>query len=217
MLDSEILRAIRLEVQRQMNVVLPGVTEGTTDDGKEDIGNMFPGMPTATKRPVVHSYGVVSRAPRNTASVVARMGEHTGNRIVLGHRDKDRPKVQEGESALYNADGELVYLKKGEAQIISKKVKLGSANAANAGVLGDVLSNLLGEVVGAIDGLFSDLSAGPIGIISSPTPGSPVPTFPSLIVSLLAAQAQLAVQKALLLDSDATNILSQKVFLERGP
>jgi hypothetical protein len=54
-------------------------------------------------RPVMHPYGYASRAPKGTVSVTARQGEHTGNRLVLGHRAPDRPNdLAVGDSVMYS-------------------------------------------------------------------------------------------------------------------
>lgn len=102
--DPDLIRFIREEVRREANVILSGSAGSNTVD-KEDVDEMFPGMSTVTQRPVAHPYGFASRAKRGTIQVVGRQGEHTGNRIVIGHRDKDRPTdLVEGESAVYSKE-----------------------------------------------------------------------------------------------------------------
>lgn len=123
MTDPDIIRFIRTEIAKQLNVILSGVA-GTTTKESEDIEQLFPGMATITSRPVMHPYGISSRAPKGTISVVGRQGEHYGNRLVLGHRDKNRPEVQEGEVFLYNEHGGIIRLKKEGLDIERNGVEL---------------------------------------------------------------------------------------------
>lgn len=102
MSDSEIQRMIRQEVTRHLNILLPGVSQNSTGQ-VEDILNMYPGMDAITRRPTMRPYGVVSRAPKGTTQVTARMGAHPGNRMVVGHRDASAPvPAEEGDSILYH-------------------------------------------------------------------------------------------------------------------
>ena len=122
MITSSEWAALRREIANQvMQVLLSGNTAATQVDdvpGTESIDNSPPGMPTIKGRPLAHPYGMVSRAPKGTAQVVARQGSHPGNRIVLLHRDKDRPSLgADGEVMLYDAFGNQIHLKDGEILI----------------------------------------------------------------------------------------------------
>lgn len=246
MLDSDTIRFIREEIRRQVNIVLPAVAGETSDVETESIEELFPGMPTITERPVMHPYGFASRAPRGTASVVARVGEHTGNRMVIGHRDKDRPEdLEAGEAALYNENGDILLMKKNDVQLQAKqdltleaeqnavlagsKVYAGSDAADEPLVLGNVLKTFLGDLIDAVNSTIDQASSALNAIASGPisldiTTSSPEPTFPATAAQIVAAtaqltaaKAQLAAKKAQLLDAAPTNILSQKAFTERGP
>ena len=98
---------------------------------------MLPGMPTVTKRPVVQPFGLASNAPDDTVSVVGRVGEHFGARYVLGHRDQNKPKFQAtGETVLYNAFGQQIYLSNG-------KIQIGTKSSAEPLVLGNVFKTMM--------------------------------------------------------------------------
>ncbi len=106
--DAEMVRAVRQEVARQLNVILSGQAGENTAE-KETIDNLFPGSPSIKDRPVMHPFGFVSRATKGTISVVGRQGASPENRLVLGHRDPKRPTdLEEGEALLYASDGETV-------------------------------------------------------------------------------------------------------------
>jgi len=111
-LDPDISRFIRSEIRREVNIILTGVA-GSSDPTKftQDIEQIFPGADTITDRPVAHPYGFVSQAPRGTLQVVARQGEHPGNRLVIGHRDADRPSdIDDGTAKMYSVAGYQVYV-----------------------------------------------------------------------------------------------------------
>lgn len=115
-MTGEELRFIQQEIRKQVNIILSGQA-GQNDQFSEDIQNLYPGTPTLSGRPVMHPYGLVSRAPAGTIQVTARQGENPGNRLILGHRDANRPTVAQGETQLYNQFGQSIYLKEGEIHI----------------------------------------------------------------------------------------------------
>lgn len=135
MTESEILNFIRKEIAKQVNIVIAGLA-GNNDQFSEDIASQYPGAPTVSGRPVMHPYGLVSRAPSGTIQTVARVGTHPGNRMVLGHRDAKRPALNSGEVQLYNAFGQAIYLKNGE-------VHIGIAGAADPVILGNETNQFL--------------------------------------------------------------------------
>lgn len=139
--ESELLNFIRREIKKQVNVVLAGLS-GQNTSTTEDIASQYPGAPLVQARPVMHPYGIVSRAPANTIQVVARVGDHPGNRMVLGHRDAKRPEVQAGEVQLYNQFGQAIYLKNGE-------IHIGKATSTNPVPVGNEILDFLKQFVAA--------------------------------------------------------------------
>lgn len=123
MIDSETARYIRLEIEKQMNVILSGVA-GNASEQYEDIQQLFPSMATITQRPVMHPFGVSSSAPDGTLQVVAKQGEHVGNRIILGHRDKNKPSCAPGEVVLYDANGGKIQLRSAGMEFTKNEVDL---------------------------------------------------------------------------------------------
>lgn len=134
-MDSNTISWMRSEIRRQLNVILSGTT-GSNTKFTENIENMYPGQPTLVGRPIMHPYGLVSRAPRGVLQVVARQGEHSGNRLVLGHRDRNKPDLDAGDVVLYNEFGRQVRL---DGAI----VKIGDASADKPAVLGPELKEFL--------------------------------------------------------------------------
>lgn len=139
---SEILSLLRREIRREINIILSGQA-GTNTQFVETIENMLGGMPNIKDRPVMHPYGFVSRAPRGTISVVGRQGEHFGNRIILGHRDGNRPSLEEGETILYNQFGRAV-------KVLTNKILIGDDDSTENVVLGQVFKTMMSTVLEAL-------------------------------------------------------------------
>lgn len=155
--QSDALRMIREEIRNSMQLLLfgqAGLPQANDREPTEIIENLYVQMPSTEPRPVIHPYGMVSRAPRGTPSLVGQVGDHIGSRFVLGHRDPARPKVQAGEVALYDANGNVLLMKEGltsltteELQVLSSMIKLGSDSSGEPLVLGIVLKDLLLQIL----------------------------------------------------------------------
>ncbi len=128
MISAAEWREIHALVERATTIILSGQTAETEIDGKvgtESIDSLYPGMPTIGPRPVAHPYGLVSRAPAGTVQVTARQGEHPANRLVLLHRDANRPSVADGDVWLYDNHGNQVKLISGKVVVKSSAIELG--------------------------------------------------------------------------------------------
>lgn len=193
MMDPEIRREIKREVRNAINLILNCDLGASTNEDQE-IGQVFPGAPKLDKRPVVHPFGLVSRAPQGKLGVTAQVGEHPGARIIIGVRDSARAEIalEEGEACLYNAFGEKIFLLNG-------KIAIGSIDADEPNVLGNVLVELLTEILNII-------KAGNIGLTTSPgNPTAPNPAITPQVDALISEY----------LTTAATNIVSGKSFTER--
>jgi len=192
MINPEILRYIQDEIRRQMNTILTGEA-GTNTQEVEDIDNMYHSMPTVKTRPVMHPYGISSRAPKGTASVIGKIGDHVGAKIVLGHRDKNRPTLNEGEVILYDANGHVVYLSE-------TKMQFGSKTSDEPMLLGNVTVEFLTNVLNAF--------------LNAPNIGLDVFSLPVFLEP--AIRTLLNQYKETYLNEASTNIISQLTFTERG-
>ncbi len=133
---------IRREIAIHLQIILSGATAATQINdvvGTESINHSPPGMPTIEGRPLAHPYGMVSRAPTGTVQVVAQQGNHPGNRIVLLHRDKDRPSLNaEGEVMLYDKFGNQMWMQNGKIVMkLDDKLELGAGATKQAARKGD--------------------------------------------------------------------------------
>ncbi len=186
-MDADMIRFIRQEIKREVNVILAGQA-GVTTQESEDIQNLFPGSPTIPARPVMHPYGFTSRAKQGTISVTARHGDHVGNRIILGHRDSERPDdFEEGEVVLYNQFGL-------QMRLLEDRILIGSADSDKNAVLGPDLQAMLSTVLQAIA---EHVHIGNLGYNTSPPVNA----------SLFNAQKASPV--------DDGGLLSDKIFIEK--
>lgn len=158
MLDSEIRRAIHEEIKKQLGVILYGAVGNPTVDS-ETIEAMYPGMPNQPERPLVGPYGVASVAPTGTIQVVGRIGDHPANRVVLGHRAKDRPTdLAEGETTVYSL---------GEFRLVVKNdsLYLGKGTDLEEMVVGETLRQFL---ISLVDLIVAHTHLGNLGYDTSP-------------------------------------------------
>lgn len=185
---SEVMRIVK----EMIMVVLPAVTSATTAQ-TESFKRLYDSPTEIPTRPIVHPFGLVSRAPVGTNCVTARLGDHASNRIIIGHIDNARKDIalNSGEVVLYNEYGQQIRLENG-------KINLGK-EADEPAVLGNVLTEFLGLVTDA-------LVAGTLCLTT--TPGNPTAPNPTIA-------AQLTAYKAQYLTAPTTNILSQETFVER--
>ncbi len=194
MLTPEIKRLIRHEIKQQMNVILNCILQESTTE-EQEIDQVYPGAALLDKRPVVHPYGLVSRAPKGTIGVTARVGEHIGSRIILGCRDSERANIDldEGDVCLYDANGNQIELN-------AQGVHLGSSEADNPIPLGN-------ETLALFSAICDTFITEPLGITTSP--GSLITPNPTVVAKYTALKLQY-------ITNTATNILAQKVFAEKG-
>lgn len=137
--EADLKRFIKQEIRTTLNVLLTAAA-GTNDNQTEQVQDLFVGMDGINGVPVMHPFGISSRAPSGTTSIVGRVGDHYGNRLVMGHRDAKRPDSGSGEVVLYDAYGHIVYLSQ-------SKIQIGSKSASEPFVLGLVFQKLMSQLL----------------------------------------------------------------------
>lgn len=158
MFDAEEIRFIREEIKKQIRVVAFG-SAGTNTQDVEDVQQLYPGMPNIEKVPVSAPYGYASRAPQDTIEVTARVGEHPGNRVVLGHRAPDRPTgLAVGEMTIYSKAGYAI-------RVRNDKIEVGKGGEFEPVVVGETLKELL---IAVLDAIASHTHIGNSGFDTSP-------------------------------------------------
>lgn len=142
--QAEIRRMIKEEIKVALQAISSGTAGTTSADGhSEDIDSLFPGLPTLTARPVMHPFGFISRAIKGIISVTAQQGSHPGNKMTLGHRDKNAPAVEVGESAIYSNGGYVV-------RVFNGKVQVGKGGSFQTLICGEAMNTVLGTILDAI-------------------------------------------------------------------
>ncbi len=178
MINASDIAWIRREIATQLQIILSGSTAATQVNdvvGTESINHSPPGMPTIEGRPLAHPYGMVSRAPVDTVQVVAQQGSHPGNRIVLLHRDKDRPKLNaEGEVMLYDKFGNQVWMQDGKIVVkLDDKLELGAGATKEAARKGDTVNVGTLSLTVAGSATISGTYTAPSGATTPVAPGVP--------------------------------------------
>lgn len=179
MTREEVIDIIRAEVGKQLLAILTGQSKNAAE-GREDIALMYPNAPPIEKRPVMHPYGLKSRAKEGVTSVVAVQGAHAGNRIVLGHRDKDAPEpAAVGAVVLYDAFGNSIHLQDGKIVVtLDDKMEIGAGATKEAARKGDAVLVDGGPTgtdaaffvwVSAVSAAINSLAPGSISPPSGPT------------------------------------------------
>jgi len=142
----------------------------------------------------ISPFGFHSRATKGTPCVMTPINHDPTNIMITGHYDQNRPQIQDGETVLYGADGQLIHFKSGGT------IHQGSKAAAAPVVLGDVLKTFLEKF------LDDFINSNPLGYDAM---GLPVFISPTI-------KADMTQQKTEYVETAATNILGQKNFVERG-
>lgn len=142
MIEAEVKRYIDQQIAQALNLITSGQTSKAAIH-TEDIAALYPGLTTLTARPIMRPYGFVSRAPAGTISVTAQQGSHPGNKMTLGHRDKNAPSVDVGESRMYSLGGYNIVVKNGE-------IYLGKGEVLEHMVVGETIKEFLIALVTAI-------------------------------------------------------------------
>lgn len=156
-MDGDDKRWVIDEIRRQLKIITAGQA-GSTTMTTETIDNLMAGHPSIPDRPIMRPYGFASRAPVGTISVTAQMGEHPGNKMTLGHRDKDAPSIEEGESVQYSMGGYRVKVQNGE-------IFVGKGDDLEHMVVGETLKEFLITLVAA---LVAHTHIGNLGFSTSP-------------------------------------------------
>lgn len=133
---------IRNLIVQISSVVMAGSSEKSGNDNGdffENIASLIPGHPTFEERPTAHPYGIASMAPDGTVQVTARQGESPENRIVIAHRDKNRPKLNAaGEVMMYDGFGNQIWMQDGKIVVkLDDKLELGAGATKEAARKGD--------------------------------------------------------------------------------
>jgi hypothetical protein len=142
MTDREIKMLIRQVIREEIAHLLMG----SIVENKDQLRSTFQrfksesGIPNARN---IQPFGLSSRAPKGTDCVVSPVNGDKTHMNVLGHFDKNKPTVDDGETSLYNEFGQEIHL--GEDTI-----KIGSKAAGENAVLGQVFKQFASDLLGIL-------------------------------------------------------------------
>lgn len=204
--ESDMLRAMRQMIRTETAKILMGQVVSNASASRTS-SQRFGESPIENMRRV-QPYGFGSRAPSGTQTLVVPIAGDPTHLITVGDFDDGKPAIQDGESVLYGADGQVVYMKSGG------RILVGSQASAAPAVLGDVLKSCMDALFAELDTIVEAIKTGPVAITT--TPGNPAPTHPTLIAAMTAAKTALDNMKSQYVDTASSNFLAQKIFVERG-
>lgn len=170
------IRMIRQMIRHELAPIMMGmITENA--DQKRSSGQRFQAENAVENMRSILPYGVSARAPAGTQCLMVPNASDPSHIHVVGHFDDSRPVVNDGEMKLYDANGNVIYLSSSkievtaptklvvttpemdtnattksvtttpEFDVVSDMIKLGSAGSANPINLGDIVQNVLSQLL----------------------------------------------------------------------
>lgn len=151
--ESEIRSLIRNEVKNMKAEIMMGFIVSNQDAQRSSVKRMSLEGEIKNIRNI-QNYGISSRAPANTEALIIPVNGDPTHLNMAGHFDKNKPSVDDGELKAYDNFGNIIHLKDGEIKMITDKlavlssmIKLGSESSENPLVLGDLLMELLSDLI----------------------------------------------------------------------
>ena len=135
MTESEIIQLVKRVVAEAIAPILMSTVTKNTDQFRTSV-QRFPSDPGVNGLRNIQPFGLSSRAPAGTSALVVPVSGDASHLNVVGHFDANKPSENDGETILYNAFGQMVYLSDG-------KLQFGSKASANPMMLGDLVQTLL--------------------------------------------------------------------------
>lgn len=191
--ESDIRSIIRQALREELAPILMGLVTSNKDQSRTNVRRFATEGELIGLRSI-QPFGVSSRAPVNTPTLVVPVDADSSHLVSVGNFDQSKPSLNDGETILYSASGQLIYLKS------DGTIHQGKKTAASPVVLGDVMKNAYSDLITTLR------DAPAVGIDSF---GLPVYLAPALIPLL----TQLITKYV---TSAATNIVAQKNFVDRG-
>lgn len=191
--EAMIRKIIREMIQLELAPILMASVVSNTDQNRAVIRRFSSEGPIPNLRSI-QPFGISSRAPAGTQGLVIPVNGDPTHLNLVGHFDTAKPACDDGETVLYGADGQVIYLKSGGT------IHQGTEAADEPVVLGTVLQTFADNL------LESFLQTGIVGYDSF---GLPVYLSPDIAETM-------TTEKANHVDNPDTNFLAQKNFVERG-
>lgn len=183
---------VRQIVREEFAPILMGILKDSTDKYRATI-QRFPSEVPIDNQRIIQPFGLSSRPTDGMETLVTPLAGDPTHLITNGQNDINRPKTEKGESILYGADGQVIFMKNGGT------IHQGSKAANEAAVLGYVLQEFLRNILDAFLGA-NNIGECAVGEV-----------FLAPEIRTLFEQ-----YKIKYVNDASTNILAQKIFVERG-
>lgn len=130
MTEDEIIRIVLRVVRQEMAPVLMALVNSNESELFSTLQRFATDSPLPNVRSI-QPFGLSSKAPKGTPGLILPINGDPTNLTMVGHHDKTKPTVNNGETCLYDQFGHLVYLS-------ATKMQFGSKASAENMVLGQV-------------------------------------------------------------------------------
>lgn len=188
MTDGELTRLIRRVIKQEITSIMMA----TVQSNESELYSTLTRFATDARNPNIRNiqpFGLSSRPPAGVESLLVPIDGNPTNMTTVGQHDANKPKLNDGETILYDQFGHVVYLSE-------TKMQFGSKTSAENMVLGQVFKSF-------VQSLLTQLAA--------ETHISGVPGFPTSVPVNASAYDAL---KSSPIDDDM--ILSDLAFTEKG-
>lgn len=142
MTEAELIRIIKRVVKQEMAPILMALVNSNESNTRSTLQRFATDSPTPNVRSI-QPFGLSSRAPIGMDSLMLPINGDPTNQTMIGQYDKNKPTCEDGESILYNAFGQMVYLSDG-------KIQIGSKSANQNLVLGQIFKTFADSLLSAI-------------------------------------------------------------------
>jgi len=135
--EAQMINLIRRVVREELAPIMLATLKTNTSVQRSDV-QRTPSEGVIQNLRNVQPYGVSSRAPAGTTMMTTPVAGDPSHILMTGAFDPNKPDMSDGETILYNAFGQLIYLKNGS-------IHLGVKAAAHPVNLGDVIQSVLSQ------------------------------------------------------------------------
>lgn len=119
MTEQEIVRLVRKTIMMELAPILMGSVVSNETQSRNTVQRVASEGTISNVR-VVQPYGFSSRAPAGTTTTIVPVQHDPTNLMTIGNFDEQRTVTEDGEVALYNQFGQIIYLSDGKIQVGSK-------------------------------------------------------------------------------------------------
>lgn len=133
---------IRMIIKQELASVYMATVQ-SNQSSQRVSASRFNTDPGITNMRSIQPFGLSSRAPVGTEALTIPVNHDPTHINLVGHFDKNKPDMADGETVLYDAFGHVIYLSQ-------SKMQFGSKASAENMVLGQVFKTMMDTLLTAI-------------------------------------------------------------------